>query len=47
MLKIRNESSHDYDGDIVANHCQSIIHSYVDKLTAFQIKAEEILLCCQ
>lgn len=47
MLKIRNELSHDYDGEIVADHCQSIIHSYVDKLTAFQIKVEEILSCCQ
>lgn len=47
MLKIRNELSHDYDGDIVADHCQAIVHSYVDKFTAFQAKVEEILSCCQ
>ena len=43
MLKVRNELSHDYDGEIVLQHCQTIIHTYVDMLSAFQKKAEEIL----
>ena len=47
MLKIRNELSHDYDGEIVAQHCQTIIHHYVDTLQAFQEKAKEITTCCQ
>ncbi len=43
MLKIRNELSHDYDGEIVAQHCQTIIRQYVDMMFAFQEKAEEIV----
>lgn len=45
MLKVRNELSHDYDGEIVLHHCQTIIHTYVDMLSAFQEKAEELLKC--
>ena len=47
MLKVRNELSHDYDGEVVATHCQTIIHAYVDIMFVFQEKVEEILKCCQ
>ena len=43
MLKIRNELSHDYDGEIVEQHCHTIVQLYVDKLSEFQMKAEEII----
>ena len=43
MLKVRNELSHDYDGEIVLQHCQTIIHTYVDMLSVFQEKVEELL----
>jgi nucleotidyltransferase substrate binding protein (TIGR01987 family) len=42
MLKIRNELSHDYDGDIVAEHCHAIITRYVDLMLAFQDKVEKL-----
>lgn len=47
MLKIRNELSHDYDGEIVAAHCRTIIHDYVDIMMLFEEKVEEIITCCQ
>ena len=37
MLKIRNQLAHDYDGVIVKEHCQTIIHLYIDKLYDFNI----------
>ena len=43
MLKIRNELSHDYDGEIVEQHCHTIVQLYVDLLFEFQQKAEEII----
>lgn len=43
MLKIRNELSHDYDGEIVEQHCHTIVQLYVDLLLEFQKKAEEII----
>ena len=43
MLKIRNELSHDYDGEIVEQHCHTIVQLYVDLLLDFQKKAEEII----
>ena len=32
MLKIRNQLAHDYDGIIIKERCQNIIHVYIDKL---------------
>ena len=32
MLKVRNQLAHDYDGVIVKEYCQRIIHEYIDKL---------------
>ena len=43
MLKIRNELSRDYDGEVVAHHCQTIILRYVDLMFEFQGKVEEVL----
>ncbi|MBQ8184841.1 MAG: nucleotidyltransferase substrate binding protein [Lachnospiraceae bacterium] len=43
MLKVRNELSHDYDGEIVTAHCETIVYRYVDTMSAFQEKAEAIL----
>lgn len=43
MLKVRNELSHDYDGQIVASHCQTIIHTYVDVMETFRKKVESVL----
>lgn len=43
MLKIRNQLAHDYDGVIVKEHCQTIIHLYIDKLCDFKTVVEELL----
>ena len=43
MLKIRNQLAHDYDGVIVKEHCQTIIHEYIDKLYDFKTMVEELL----
>ena len=40
MLKIRNQLAHDYDGVIVKEHCQTIIHLYIDKLYDFKTVVE-------
>ena len=42
MLKVRNLLAHDYDGTIVTNCCQTIIHAYIDKLYDYQKKVESI-----
>ena len=43
MLKIRNQLTHDYDGMIVKEYCQRIIHQYIDLFYEFQ-KQVDILL---
>ena len=43
MLKVRNQLAHDYDGVIVKEHCQTIIHEYIDKLYDFKITVETLL----
>lgn len=43
MLKIRNQLAHDYDDVIVKEHCQTIIHLYIDKLYDFKTVVEELL----
>ena len=43
MLKIRNQLAHDYDGVIVKEQCQTIIHEYIDKLYDFKTMVEELL----
>ena len=42
MLKIRNQLAHDYDGVIVKEHCQTIIHLYIDKLYDLKTVVEEL-----
>ena len=44
MLKIRNQLAHDYDGLIIKEHCQNIIHVYIDKLYEFRAVVEDLLM---
>ena len=43
MLKVKNQLAHDYDGVIVKEHCQTIIHEYIDKLYDFNTVVETLL----
>ena len=43
MLKIRNQLTHDYDGMIVKEHCQKIIHQYIDHFYDFQRQVDTLL----
>lgn len=43
MLKVRNQLSHDYDGVIVKEYCQRIIHEYIDLLYEFRKGAAHIV----
>ncbi len=43
MLRIRNLLTYDYDGTIVKNSCQEIIHVYIDKLFEFQKTVSDLL----
>ena len=43
MMKVRNQLAHDYDGLIVKEHCQTIIHVYIDKLYDFKGNIEKLL----
>ena len=43
MLRTRNELAHDYDGVIVKEYCQRIVHEYIDKLWEFRKCVEKIL----
>ena len=47
MLKIRNQLAHDYDGVIVKEYCQKIIHEYIDRLYEFRDRAAEVLAADQ
>ena len=44
MLKIRNQLAHDYDGVIVKEYCQRIIHEYIDRLYEFRDHAAAVLM---
>ncbi len=44
MLKVRNQLSHDYDGVIVKEYCQRIIHEYIDRLYEFRSHAAAVLM---
>lgn len=35
MLKVRNELAHDYDCEIVKEHCNTIIKEYIDLFYEF------------
>ena len=43
MLKVRNELSHDYDGDIVKEHCNTIIGKYIDLFYEFEGVVRKLL----
>lgn len=43
MLKIRNQLTHDYDGMIVKEYCQKIIHQYIDHFYDFQKQVDALL----
>lgn len=36
MLKVRNELAHDYDCEIVKNHCHTIVEKYIDLFYDFE-----------
>lgn len=36
MLKVRNELAHDYDSEIVKQHCNDIVENYIDLFYAFK-----------
>ena len=36
MLKVRNELAHDYDCEIVKEHCHTIVEKYIDLLYEFK-----------
>lgn len=36
MLKVRNELAHDYDSEIVTEHCNTIVGTYIDLLHEFE-----------
>jgi nucleotidyltransferase substrate binding protein (TIGR01987 family) len=42
MLGVRNELTHDYDGEVVAEHCQTIVDTYIDLMYEFRKKVEEL-----
>ena len=43
MLKVRNQLSHDYDGLVVKEYCQTIVDSYIGKLEEFKAKVVAVL----
>ena len=46
MLKVRNQLTHDYDGDIVKEYCNVIIQKYVDLFYDFR-NTIEALICAK
>ena len=43
MLKVRNELAHDYDGDIVKDHCNEIVENYIDLFYAFEKQVKQLM----
>ena len=43
MLNVRNQLAHDYDCDIVKEHCNTIIGMYIDLLYEFERTVKELL----
>jgi len=41
LAEARNQA-HDYDGEIVAKYCQTIIQDYLEKMLLYQEKVTEI-----
>ena len=44
MLKVKNQLAHDYDCDIVKEHCNTIIGTYIDLLYEFERAVKELLV---
>jgi len=42
MLRIRNQLNHDYDGEIVKEHCEKIIHLYLDEFELFEKTVDKL-----
>ena len=36
MLKVKNELTHDYDCEIVKEHCSTIVETYIDLFYEFE-----------
>ena len=43
MLKVRNELAHDYDGEIVKEHCNEIVENYIDLFYAFEKQVKQLM----
>lgn len=43
MLKVRNELAHDYDSEIVTEHCSTIVGPYIDLLHEFENTVKYLL----
>ena len=43
MLKVRNELAHDYDGEIVKEHCNEIVENYIDLFYAFEKQVKQLI----
>lgn len=43
MLEVRNQLAHDYDGEIVKAHCQTIVQTYISKFEEFQTWVDKLL----
>lgn len=44
MLKVRNELLHDYDCEIVKEHCNTIVQKYIDLFYEFKNTVEKLEL---
>ena len=44
MLKIRNELTHDYDCEIVIEHCNTIVNKYIDLFFDFEKVVQHLIL---
>ncbi len=42
MLQVRNELSHDYDGEIVKAHCHAIVETFIDLFYDFRKQVEKL-----
>lgn len=43
MLKVRNELTHDYDCEIVKQHCHMIVEKYIDLFYDFEKKVKQLI----
>lgn len=43
MLKVRNEFTHDYDGEIVKEFCEKIVFVYIERFLEFEETVERLL----